>query len=456
MMKRVLTHSHRRKTIQHACLILFGLFLIILLACPKNQAENQPIPSPVESSSQPPGKKSRFGVQGAIAKFSSEMKEAGIEIIREWIVWQEIEPEKGRYNWEPMDVKVRAANQAGIEIIGYFITMPSWAKKGQKDLKPAKNNKGNDSDFCEPKDINDFRKFAKAVAERYDGKHDHGEMKYIEILNEITVPEFFEFKNPDNPYELWLVNGYQGIKEGNPDTKVLIGAFFDPIDSSSNPPRLSVKQFIERMLRDYTQQFDIVNFHSYSKESDGITKTTQYIKERMQAYKVNKSMWITETSTLIGFKPKDTQEQLEKEVLKRYARAFGEGVEKVFWYSFMTLPTPKENPEYGADSKFLGLGWDFPKNVGMDHKFHPRQAYYTYKLMASKLRGFSSAVKIADTQYRFIFADKNPVYVLWSNDDSLPLPAEITGSVKVTDYLGNEETKQASGVVLTKDPIFLE
>jgi len=440
---------------QYAGRILLGLFLIILLGFPKNQAETQSIPSPVESSSQPTEKKSRFGVQGAIAKFSSEMKEAGIEITREWINWQEIEPAQGRYNWEPLDVKVRAANQAGIEILGYFINMPSWAKKWQKDLKPAKNKKDKDSDFCESKDITDFRKFAKAVAERYDGQHGHGEMKYIEILNEVTVPEYFEFKNPDNPYELWLVNGYQGIKEGNPDAKVLIGAFFDPIDSSGNSARLPVKQFIERMLRDYAKQCDIVNFHSYSKESDGITKTAQYIKERMQACDVNKPMWITETSNLIGVKPTDKQEQLAKEVVKRYARAFGEGVEKVFWYTFVGLPTPKENPEYGADSKFLELGWDFPKNVGRDHKFHPRQAYDTYKLMVSKLKGFSSAVKIADTQYKFIFADKNPVYVLWSNDESLPLPAEIKGSVKVTDYIGNEETKQASGVVLTNDPIFL-
>ena len=410
--------------------------------------------------------KSRFGVQGTIAKFSSEMKEAGVQITREWIEWEKIEPIKGQYSWEAMDKKVKAANQAGIEILGYFVQMPSWAKKKQDDLKPSlpmnkeyppkKKYKKSKADFCEPRDIYDFRRFAKAVAERYDGKHGHGEMKYIEILNEVFVPEFFEFKNPDNPYELWLVNGYQGIKEGNPNAEVLIGAFFDPIDSSGNPPKLFVKQFIERMLRDYTKYYTIVNFHSYSKESDGITRTSQYIKERMQAYDVNKPMWITETSTLIGVKPADNQEQMAKEVIKRYVRAFGEGVEKVFWFPFIGLPTLKEDSAYGFSSKFLGLGWDFPKNVGMAHKFHPRQAYYTYKLMTSKLRGFSSVEKIVDTQYKFIFADKNPVYVLWSNYESLPLPADITGSVKVTDYLGNEETKQASGVVLTKDPIFLE
>src|SRR3989338_5287547 len=72
--------------------------------------------------------KSHFGVQGAVAKFSREMKEAGIQITREWIEWGKIEPIKGRYNWEEMDKKVREANQSDIEILGYFVHMPSWAK----------------------------------------------------------------------------------------------------------------------------------------------------------------------------------------------------------------------------------------------------------------------------------------------------------------------------------------
>lgn len=418
--------------------------------------------------------KSRFGVQVGIEKFSDEMRKAGVEITREWIVWDQIERVEDQYDWLAMDNKVKKANSAGIEILGYFISMPSWAKKKQKDSEsasliskkyppknkgggkpPLSNKKTRDCDFCEPKDINDFREFAKDVAERYDGKHGHGEMKYIEILNEVIVSEFFEFKNPDNPYELWLVNGYQGIKQGNPNAEVLIAGFFDPIDSFGNLPGLLIRQFIERMLRNYSQYYTIVNFHSYSKDSNGILRTIQYFKQLMQTYNVNKPMWITETATLIGFKSAVNQEQMAQDVIKRYVRAFGEGVEKVFWFPFVGLPTPEEST-YGSSFKFLGLGWDFPKKRGLASKFHPRQAYYAYRLMASKLSGFSSAKKISDSQYKFIFVNKNPVYVLWSDTGTRSLPSEITGSVKVTDYLGNEEIKPASAIVLTESPIFVE
>jgi hypothetical protein len=143
-------------------------------------------------------------------------------------------------------------------------------------------------------------------------------------------------------------------------------------------------------------------------------------------------------------------------VIKRYVRAFGEGVEKVFWYPFIGLPILKEYPVFGSNEKVLGLGWDFPKNAGKDQQFHPRQAYYAYKLMAGKLGSFSSVEKIADTQYKFIFTDKKPVYVLWGSREHVSLPAGITGNVKVTDCMGKEGIKLASEIVLSEDPVFLE
>lgn len=216
-------------------LFLFGVIIAGLIACNARQREAAPAAneppavttSPAIYSSEARAGESRFGVQGAIVKYPGEMRDAGVEITREWIDWQELEPVRGRYNWAPMDKKVNTANRADIAILGYFIHMPAWAKK-----EPMANG-----DFCEPEDIADFRRLARDVAERYDGRHGHGEMKYIEILNEVTVPEFYDFKNPDNLYELWLVNGYQGIKAGNPNAEVLIGGLFYPLDRAGNPPR---------------------------------------------------------------------------------------------------------------------------------------------------------------------------------------------------------------------------
>lgn len=393
--------------------------------------------------------KSRFGVQGATVKFAQEMKEAGIQITREWIEWEKIEPIKGQYHWESMDEKVRAANQAGIEILGYFVQMPFWAKKEQKipinkkfgkGLKPELSSKpAKASEFCEPKDINDFRRFAKAVAERYDGRHGHGEMKNIEILNEVTLPEFFDIKNTD--YEPWLINGYEGVKEGNPHAKVLIGAFVNPLDA---------KEFVDRMLRDDSRYYDIVNFHVYGQDDALVTEATRYLKSRMQRYHVTKPIWLTETSAIMPYGGRQIQDDVAKVVVKRYARAFGEGVEKVFWFSFVDMPPEEDRRE--IQQKTTSLAWAHKT----DNIFHPRQAYHTHRLMTSKLRGFVWADRISDTQYRFNFTDRKPVYILWCENGSCSLPEGITGEVKVIDCLGNEQVRYASEFILTENPIFLE
>ena len=139
-------------------------------------------------------------------------------------------------------------------------------------------------------------------------------------------------------------------------------------------------------------------------------------------------------------------------------RAFAEGVDAVFWFGFVAPPTTEEDKKgtlkCGDLSCFNmgGLGWSIKKS----NQYHPRSAYYAYKTMVYNLKGFSSVEKISDTQYKFMFAAKNPVYVLWSNRKFLPLPLEITGKAKVTDYLGHEQIKRTSEIVLTQRPIFVE
>ena len=166
-------------------------------------------------------------------------------------------------------------------------------------------------------------------------------------------------------------------------------------------------------------------------------------------------MWITETATNLATLPcnLDWYDDIAIDVAKRYTRAFSEGVDKIFWFGFVSTPTKQEDPmgiECGGQHYFNmgGLGWSLKGTVD----YHPRPAYTAYKTMTSKLAGFSSVTKITDTQYKFIVNGKS-VYVLWGSGN---IPSEITGTVKVTDYLGNEQTMDASQIVLTDSPIFVE
>ena len=177
------------------------LLAILSSGCFEADEEDEEKPKPE------PEAKIHFGMGGALPRFSNEMKEAGVENARVWIDWNRTEPKKDDlYDWAYLDEIVKDANKTGIELLGYFYGTPMWAKK----------NPGSNYDICEINDINDFREFAKDVAQRYDGSNPGlGEMKYIGILNEVTYPDFFE-QDPNNEYGEWLINGYEGVKEGNP------------------------------------------------------------------------------------------------------------------------------------------------------------------------------------------------------------------------------------------------
>lgn len=412
-------------------------FAIVLFAC-------SALPSPSSDTGRKDGGKAaapaaRFGVGGGLRHFVPELKEAGVQVVREWINWNEIEPAEGRYNWSLMDERVKAANRANIQVLGYFIMTPTWAKKDPRCK----------ADICAIRDMELFGKFARKVAERYAAGSEFGTMTEIEILNEVTFPEFFDFKN--TRYEDWLIAGYEGVKAGNSDAIVLNGAFVNP---------LNAKEFVERMLRDYARYYDVVSYHVYEREKDA-EAATEYLKSRMQASKIHKPIWMTETATVPRVSDADAQSSMACGVLKRYAIAFAQGVERVFWWPLNGRPTAQEysyppGKEPSPSEKLVGLGWTArgessePKYV-----FHPRPAFATYKLLTSKLHGFSSAAKIADGQYRFAVGSRT-VYVLWCDTGTCLPPQELAGTVAVTSCKGVESSLPASKLILGPCPQVVE
>lgn len=402
--------------IKHA---LWCCLAFLLLAC---SGSKQSVPGTPGNGTAP---ETLFGVEGGFPNFAAEISNAGIRIVRLRINWSEIEPVNNQYNWAAYDQIIDSARQAGIEILGDLIDTPAWAQASPDYT----------GDAGEILDMNEFREFAYNVAARYKGK-----LKYIEILNEVTLQMFFE-QVPGNRYEDWIIAGYQAVKAGNPDAQVAIGGFVNPLD---------VPTFVDKMLENYSAYYDIVNFHIYATD-DQVTAATRFIKERMQAYGVSKPLWITETATKT-FDTEVDRERMAIDVIKRFSRAFGEGVQAVFWWQLVDTPLPSEWSGDGTAMWVTALGWDYPKSAGLPQQFHPRQAYFTYKLMTSKLTGFSSVTQIIDTQYKFIVNGK-AVYVLWGAGN---VPSEITGMVKVTDYLGRETVEEAGSIVLNTSPIFVE
>ena len=89
--------------------------------------------------------------------------------------WTSLEPLKGVWNWQPLDVWVAAAEQHGIpDILLTLGQTPAWASTNPDDV----NYVGAGAP-APPADIQDWRDYITAVAERYKGR-----IRYYEIWNE--------------------------------------------------------------------------------------------------------------------------------------------------------------------------------------------------------------------------------------------------------------------------------
>ena len=94
-----------------------------------------------------------------------------------YVTWADIQPAPDRWEFQRLDRYVALAQQHGTEILLPLANTPGWAASRPDELSAYKP--GNAS---EPKQIEDWRRYVKAVAERYRGK-----IRDFEIWNEPNI-----------------------------------------------------------------------------------------------------------------------------------------------------------------------------------------------------------------------------------------------------------------------------
>ena len=139
-----------------------------------------------------------------------------------------------------------------------------------------------------------------------------------------------------------------------------------------------------------------------------------------------------------------TPEKQAQDLVKYNSILFNAGYDQVYWFIIDFDWNPKMEDDFWEHAGLL------------TDKYARKPSFDSYKTMIAKVDYFTSITKLAEGQYKYAFPNKNPVYVLWCDSGTCPVPSEIQGTVKVTDYLGNEQTKQASQIVLSGSPIFIE
>ncbi|MBU1870128.1 MAG: beta-galactosidase [Candidatus Omnitrophica bacterium] len=337
----------RKATIKIVCAVVF---LFTLAAMPLNLfAEDEDIQNP-------------FGVLEFLHwnhdwnnyKYSSAedlekalilMRQAGVGWVRMDFLWDEIEPQKGQFDFKKYDCLAELIAKHKIKILGILDYSATWA------AACAEWN-------CPPKDNQLFVDYAAKTIEHYKGKVD-----YWEIWNEPDSGAYWSQQDGLKKYCDLLKCVYIAAKKVNPDCKILNGGLANGL--------ASVNRLYDNGAKDY---FDILNIHIF--ESPVHKKSIKgLIAYPKLAYKVmsrngdgHKRIWITETGCpgvkrwckvdnwWLGKNPTERQQAAwVKEVYDNLLK--DPNVEKIFWAFFRDT---KGHWDTGVD--YFGLvRWDFSK-----------------------------------------------------------------------------------------------
>ena len=284
------------------------------------------------------------------------MKEAGVGFVRMDFLWNDIEPEKGRFDFEKYDRITDLLTRNGIKILAILHYTPEWTGKP----------------WNTPPDPESYARYSEAVVHRYKDR-----IKYWEIWNEPDSAIYWEPQDDQKTYAELLKYVYPRLKKEDPTCQILMGS------ASQSPPAL-LRRLYQYGAKD---SFDVVNVHPFANplQGPGALKALKGMySATMKVMQKNgdgdKPIWFTELGApgvveadstngwWMGKSP--TEEQQARWVEAVYGEPLKwKGVKKIFWAFFRDTQDHFKN---GIDSFGL-LREDFSK----------KPSYEAYKKMAT-------------------------------------------------------------------------
>ncbi|MCM8774509.1 MAG: endo-1,4-beta-xylanase [Candidatus Omnitrophica bacterium] len=235
-------------------------------------------------------------------------------------LWEDIEQEKGKFNFEKYDYIVNLLTRNNIHILGLLSYSVFWAGANWN---------------CPPDDDEYFINYVSKVIMRYKDR-----VKYWEIWNEPDHEQYWAPQDGMVRYTLLLKKVYIKAKQIDPDCKILNGGLAKTIP-------LSLKKIYQNGGKGY---FDILAIHPfvnplYESDVSRVKGLYNACKKIMQENGDDKNIWFTEIGApgAKAFSPSNTwwlgdslnEEQQAAWVRRLYTEVLSQLSDcKIFWAFF--------------------------------------------------------------------------------------------------------------------------
>jgi hypothetical protein len=233
--------------------------------------------------------------------------------------WSDLEPERGRWNWDLLDKYVSMSQQHHLEILMPLAYTPRWASStpdSATDVAPG-NPVGVSG---APRDMEEWRNFVRTVATRYKGR-----IRNWEIWNEPNRPQSWT-GTVDQMVDLTR-EAYTILKSVDPGSTVV---------SPAPTGTYGLKFFDAFLSKGGGRSADAIGYHFYvGKDAppEAMIALIGSVRNTMEKYGLGaKPLWNTEAGWLgPDLLPPDTQAAY---LARAFILNWAAGVERFYWYAW--------------------------------------------------------------------------------------------------------------------------
>ena len=173
------------------------------------------------------------------------IQDVGFTWVKQQAQWKDMEGPQGNYAWGELDRIVDAVTARGLNLMVSVVKAPEWATGGGNGY---------------PRNPEDFGRFMQAMAKHYEGR-----VAAYELWNEENLIHESGDLDPRLYFDL-LKAGYLGVKRGDPNAVVIMGAL---TPTGIHDPNLAQEDtvYLEMLYRinngEIRNYFDVLGSHPY-------------------------------------------------------------------------------------------------------------------------------------------------------------------------------------------------
>ena len=283
-----------------------------------------------------------------VAQAASLLKEAGAGWVRMDFLWNDLEPERGRFDFARYDAIVEALSKNGLSTLGILCYNAGWS-----------NPKWNAAP-----DRAGFVAYAQATV-----RHFKDRVKRWEVWNEPDVPQYWDPQDGMKSYALLLKETAAAVRKEDPACRIVMGGLARPAGDA-----------LDRLYREAGRDaFDVVSIHPFidplrADPLAALKEMVDKVRKTMEAHADGaKEIWITEIGCpgmkdpraagawWLGRNPTEEEQARWAKTVLTEPLAWP-NVKKVFWAFFRDTP---QHFHSGVDSFGLVRG-DFSKKPSFD------------------------------------------------------------------------------------------